>query len=241
MSFSAEAGSPIKLEKILAFSSVLTVSHDPDRSHGFWLKLSRCSPKETKPCLSKIPLKYNSYLYIIVAFPKIGQFFFTDFGGLVCRCFEDLSDKKFQNQTVHAYRSFVKEPPCVAYSVSPTNISFEAGCPLKLKLEKILAFSSVLSIPIVHTVFIAKVTMKEVCMDGGPPAKRSRLSPTGVERVTQTAQKRSTSPHGKEKIWRNKGRLPPEEELTRSVYVLSFENGLFFSSQQKFKAEESLS
>ena len=89
--------------------------------------------------------------------------------------------KKFQNQTVHAYRSFVKEPPCAAYALSPTNMSFEAGCPRKLKQEKILAFSSVLPIPIVHTVFIAKVTMKEVCMDGGPPAKRRRLSPTGVE------------------------------------------------------------
>ena len=240
-------------------------------------------------------------------------------------------------------RSFVKH---ARHTLSPTNMSFEAGCPcpLKLKQEKILAFSSVLPIPIVHTVFIAtvlsgaeergrrsqpgsflffttsanlvlilqsvfesrrlacsaqtvcddacwagnaaetfqtvrsgvvrspsnaaeevvftanalcvwwtvlssffqpgsflflgeipawpffgkpffgtrqycKVTMKEVCMDGGPPAKRSRLSPTGVERVTQTARRRSTSPHGKEKILRNKGRLPPGEEVTRSVYV----------------------
>ena len=124
--------------------------------------------------------------------------------------------KKFQNQTVHGCRSFVKH---ARHTLSPTNMSFEAGCPLKLKQEKILAFSSVLPIPIVHTVFIAKVTMKEVCMDGGPPAKRSRLSPTGVERVTQTARRRTTSPHGKEKILRNKGRLPPGEEVTRSVYV----------------------
>ena len=37
-------------------------AHDPDRSHGFLQKSSRCSTKETKHCLSKIPLNYNSTL-----------------------------------------------------------------------------------------------------------------------------------------------------------------------------------
>ena len=57
------------------------------------------------------------------------------------------------------YRSFSMEP---AYAVSTTNMPFEAGS--LLKLEKILAFSSVLTITIVY--FSGKVTMVEVWMEG---------------------------------------------------------------------------
>ena len=135
--------------------------------------------------------------------------------------------KKFQNTTVHAYRSFVKEPPWAAYAVSMMNMSrSEASNPLKLKLEKILAFSSVFPIPIVHTV--SSKSYNERSLDRGPPAKRSRRSPTGVERVTQTARRRSTFPPGKEKIWRNKGRLPPGKEVTRSVCLIIWKRTFFF-------------
>ena len=109
----------------------------------------------------------------------------------------------------------------------------EASNPLKLKQEKILAFSSVLPIPIVHTV--STKSYNERSLERGPPAKRSRRSPTGVERVTQTARRRSTFPPSKEKIRRNKGRLPPGKEVTRSVSVLSFENGFFFQASRSSK------
>ena len=43
-----------------------------------------------------------------------------------------------------------------------------------------------------------------------------------------------------EDLEKQKGRLPAGEEVTRSVYVLPFENGPF-SSRQNFKAEQSFS
>ena len=57
----------------------------------------------------------------------------------------------------------------------------------------------------------------------------------GSERVKRQAQ---TARRQEEDLEKRKGRLPPGEEVSRIVYVLLFENGLFlFWSQQKFKAE----
>ena len=118
---------------------------------------------------------------------------------------------------------------------------FEAGSPLKLKLEKILAFL-LCSRSRSFTQFLAKVTMKKV-WDGGPPAKRSRRSPTGAERMTQTTRirRRSTSTHGKEKIWRNRRAGCPQERKKPGAFMSCHSKTAFFSSQQKFKVEQSFS
>ena len=132
--------------------------------------------------------------------------------------------EKFQNTTVRVYWSFVKEP---AYAVSTTNMSFEGGS--SLKLQKILAFFPC-SQSRSFTGFLDKVTMKEVCR--GPPAKRSRRSPTGVERlsVTDCTEKKHVSARQGERYGPEKqkaaSRRGSNQEL--SVYVLPFETALFF-------------
>ena len=54
-------------------------------------------------------------------------------------------------------------------------------------------------------------------------------------------EKKHVPARQREDLEKQKGRLPPGEEVTRSVYVLPFENSLFFSSHQNFKAEQSFS
>ena len=52
-------------------------------------------------------------------------------------------------QVSFTYRVFLKER---TYAVSTPNMSFSAEADSPLKPEQILAFSSVLTVPIVHTV-----------------------------------------------------------------------------------------
>ena len=134
------------------------------------------------------------------------------------------------------YRSYPKQP---VYAVSTTNMPFEAVNLLPVKQEKILAFSSLLKITIVY---FSSWSFNGKSLDWWPPATRTRWSPTGGgKRGTDcTETRRSTSPHDKPRRRYRETEVPPREEVTRSVCVLQFENGLFFN-QQKFKAEQSFS
>ena len=90
------------------------------------------------------------------------------------------------------------------YAVSTTNMPFEAVNLLPtIKQGKILAFSSLLKITIVY---FSRKSFNGRSLDGRPPATRTRWSPTGGgERGSVcTEAQRSTSPHGKEKISRNR-------------------------------------
>ena len=194
-------------------------AHDPDRSHGFWLKCITLLHKETQHLPLKNPTESQLY-FEHVSFSKNRTVFSQIFRGSVCRYFEDLSAKKFQNPTVRAYRSFVKEP---AYAVSTTKWSFEAAS--SLKPENILAFFLRAHVPDRSHGFLLKLRIQssERSLDGRPPAKWSRRSPMRVERVAQTVRRRSTSPHGKEKdLDRRNRRLPPGEEVTRSWAFMSY-------------------
>ena len=67
--------------------------------------------------------------------------------------------------------------------------------------------------------------------------------PDGKEwhRLQEDAKKHVSARQGQgEDVEKQKGRLPPGEEVTRGVYVLPFENGRFWS-QQRSKAEQSFS
>ena len=56
-------------------------------------------------------------------------------------------------------------------------------------------------------------------MDGGPPAKRTRRSPTGVEREAQTVRRceEAISARQGEDLEKLKSRLSPVEEVTGSM------------------------
>ena len=159
MSFSAKAGSSLKLEKILAFSSVLTIPID----HTVSCKSHHVAPQR-KPNPASQKSHWTTTLLWTCKLFQISDSFFADFRGSVCRV------EKFQNPTVRPYRSaafslcllsvgiagnallyrarsYDIQP---AYAVSTTNMSFEAGS--SLKLEKNPCLFSVLTIPIVHKV-----------------------------------------------------------------------------------------
>ena len=83
----------------------------------------------------------------------------------------------------------------------------------------------------------------ERSLDRRPPAKRSRQSPTGVERlsVTDCTEKKYVSARQGERYGPEKQKAAFRRGINQkdlSVYALPFENGLFFSSQQKVKGEQ---
>ena len=115
---------------------------------------------------------------------------------------------------------------------------FEAVNLLPVKQEKILAF-----LPCSRSrsfTFVAKVSMEEVWTDGHqqrePAGHRQGGWGGGGEghRLHRGAKKHVSVRQG-EDIEKQTDRLPPREEVTRSVSVLPFENGLIFLTNRSSK------
>ena len=142
----------------------------------------------------------------------MGQFFLANFCGRSVGILRICRLKKFRNPT---------DCPRNTHTLSvrrtyPLNMAFEA-CTL-LKAEKILAFSSMLTITIVS--FSAKVKMEEVWTEGHQQSEAAGHQQGLKERHRLHGDAKHVSAQQGEDLEKQKGRLPAGEEVTRCVCFL---------------------
>ena len=148
---------------------------------------SCCSRKQTKPCLSKTPPNFNSYLNIKSDnfSDKIGQF------GSACRYFEDMSGKKSFKIQPSSYLSF---PQTTRIRCQYNGHALWSWQPAQAWNDPCIFFRAR-----DHDFFLGKVMIDEVWTDGH---QQSEAAGHLQELKERHRLQRSTSPPGKE-ITRN--------------------------------------